>query len=256
PAMPEETEQEQASARGVAPVVRKHPLLREFYDKLDALRSGAHKSSVRILWLGDSHTSADFMTHPVREHLAMLGGDGGPGFVRLGLDGYRHGAARLTSYGRWRKAPILPAQRTRVLDGVFGYGGIRTLPAASAGAGVVVRSSSDEPVALTLLYRLPPGADLEARWGDEKLRLSRAPAEVIADDARFLVFQGNGSAEFSVHHVAGDPQVLGAFVDYQRPGVVLDTVGIDGARAATVLAWEPEQFVAHVRHRSPDLLVV
>jgi lysophospholipase L1-like esterase len=240
----------------VPKVMRKLPLLGEFYENLDALRNGTRKSSVRILWLGDSHTAADFMTHPVREHLSLLGGNGGPGFVRLGLDGYRHGAARFTSYGKWRKAPILPAQRTRVLDGVFGYGGIRTLPASSSGASVMVRSPSNEPIDVQLLSRLPPGSELEARFGQEKVRLSATPAEEIAVDVRSWSFHGRDTAEFSVHHVAGDPQVFGAFVDYSRPGVVLDTVGIDGARAATVLAWEPEQFVAHVRRRAPELLVV
>lgn len=244
------------SASEAAKVVRKLPLLAPFYDQLDALRNGTRKSSVRILWLGDSHTAADFMTQPVRDHLSLLGGNGGPGYVRLGLDGYRHGAVRFSSYGRWRKAPILPAQRTRVLDGIFGYGGIRTLPAASSGAGAAVRLPIDEAMDVQLLYRLTPGADLEARWGAEKWRLSGTQSEEIAAEVQSMVFQGRDTVEFSVHHVAGDPQVFGAFIDYQCPGVVLDTVGIDGARAATVLAWEPDQYVAQVRHRNPDLLVV
>ncbi len=103
------------SAEPVFP--RNLPELAPFYVALDALANDQRERPVRILWWGDSHTAADFLTHPIREHLNAQSKPGGPGFIRLGLSGYRHGAVRLKSDGRWRKAPILPAQRTRVLDG-------------------------------------------------------------------------------------------------------------------------------------------
>lgn len=238
------------------PVERKLAHLHHFYDAIDALRAGQRDRSVRILWLGDSHTAADFMTQPVREHLVRLGGDGGPGFVRLGLDGYRHGAAHVKSFGRWRKAPILPAQRTRVLDGVFGYGGIRTLPAAAAGAIASVRVATGRELVWTLSARLPPGARVDLKLGEAKLRASSDAGNTEAGGAQFVSLTGPDTEEFNVLHVGGDPEVFGVFADYSAPGVVLDTVGINGARTATPLAWEPEQYVAQVNARSPDLLVL
>src|SRR5690606_9473663 len=151
-------------------VSRPLPELAAFYDALDALRHGAQRTRpLRVLWLGDSHTSADFMTHRVRRRLQALAGDAGPGFLRLGLDAYRHEGASFDVLGKWRHEPVLPAQRTRVKDGVFGYGGIRTLPQAGARVRVTVRPSDvvggnatahleGMPLRYRLAYRLPRGA--------------------------------------------------------------------------------------------------
>lgn len=267
---------EEVPSNAVPPVVRVHPELASFYTTLDGLRSGKRKSPVRVLWLGDSHTAADFMTHPVRERLVLLTRDGGPGFVRLGMDGYRHGAVRFSETGKWRKAPILPSQRTRVLDGIFGYGGIRTLPAAGAAATAELRAPRDEPFSWTLSYRLPPGAGLTVRMGDRVVQLThRTPAPMDEGPDRALVdspavpvqissegditqavFRGKGIESFSVAHFSGDPQVFGAFGEYDAPGLVLDTVGINGARAATVLAWRPEPYVDQLLKRKLDLIVL
>jgi lysophospholipase L1-like esterase len=59
-----------------------------------------------------------------------------------------------------------------------------------------------------------------------------------------------------VRHIAGDPEIFGAFGEYVRPGVVLDTVGIDGARIATALAWDPEQYISAVKTRGLSLAVL
>lgn len=238
------------------PVERKLGQLGPFYDAVDALRANKRDTSVRILWLGDSHTAADFMTQPVREHLARLGGYGGPGFVRLGLDGYRHGAAEVKSFGRWRKAPILPAQRTRVMDGVFGYGGIRTLPVAGAGAGASLRKTSGRELVWTLSVRLLHRAKLDVKVGDVRVRASFDEEETLPGGLQWVPVLGTDTEALEVHHAGGDPEVFGVFADYTVPGVVLDTVGINGARTATPLAWESEQYVAQVRARKPDLLVL
>jgi len=243
-------------------VPRPLPELAAFYDALDAMRRGRPgPGPLRVLWLGDSHTSADFMTHRIRSRLQDLVGDAGPGFLRLGLDLYRHEAATFEVSGRFRQEPALPAQRTRVKDGVFGYGGIRTLPQAGARVKVTVRPSpspgASQALHWRLSYRLPEGAAVDVRVGATETRLSsvlgagQVGATVLAAD-----FEGGPEDALEVTHVSGAPELFGVFVERARPGVVLDTVGIDGARAATPLAWEPEQFIQEVRARAPALLVV
>jgi lysophospholipase L1-like esterase len=281
------------SADEVPPVdatLRPLPELGAFYEKLDALRHGKTQDRpLRVLWLGDSHTSADFLTHRVRAHLQGLVGDAGPGFLRLGLEPYRHEAASFEITGRFRHEPVLPAQRTRVKDGVFGYGGIRTLPQAGARVKVSVRmpgvasggvgssgvgssgvgssgvgssgvgssgATSGAAAALRwrLSYRLPEGAVIDVRVGQTERRLSSSvgdgPAILSAD------FEGGAADTFELSHVAGAPEIFGVFAERASSGLVLDTVGIDGARAATPLAWAPEQFERAVAERSPALVVV
>src|SRR5690349_2624164 len=49
-----------------------------------ALRDAPQRSEpVRVLWLGDSHTAADFWPDAVRKPLQAAFGSGGPGFVYL-----------------------------------------------------------------------------------------------------------------------------------------------------------------------------
>ena len=232
------------------------PELGSFYEALDALSRGTREKPVRIMWMGDSHTAADFMTDEIRQALHRVGRAGGPGFVRLGLDGYRHGEVRLKVSGRWRKAPILPAQRTRVLDGVFGYGGIRTIPLAGASVRAQLGSKYEGDVRWTLIYRLPPGASLLAQIGEQSYVLNDADSASATPPISYRTFEADGQQELVLSHRSGSPEVFGAYVETARPGIVFDTVGINGARAATALAWEPQQFSEAVLARQIDLLVL
>ncbi len=246
---------EMSVATALEPLARGLPELAPFYERLDELRAGKRLTSVRVLWLGDSHTAADFMTAKVRARLAEVASDGGPGFISLGLDAYRHGAARVEKFGKWRHQPILPAQRTRVLDGVFGYAGQRTIPLAGAEARVELRTRRvGENMRWTLLTRLEPGDALEVVLGGQAT-IVRAH-ELVEIGGQSDSFVAPATAGFVVRHRAGDPQVFGVVVESLRAGAVLDTVGINGARVATPLAWEPQQYQAAVRQRQPDLAVL
>jgi len=242
-------------ATALEPLARGLPELAPFYDRLEELRAGRRLTPVRVLWLGDSHTAADFMTEKVRARLFEVAGDGGPGFISLGLDAYRHGAARVEKFGKWRHQPILPAQRTRVLDGVFGYAGQRTIPLAGAEARVELRTKRvGEDMRWTLLTRLEPGDALEVVL-DGQTTIVRAH-ELVEIGGQSDSFVAPATASFVLRHRAGDPQVFGVVVESVRPGAVLDTVGINGARVATPLAWGPQQYQARVRQRQPDLAVL
>lgn len=54
----------------------------------------------------------------------------------------------------------------------------------------------------------------------------------------------------------GQLEIFGVVVETERPGVVVDALGIAGARADTPLAWEPEAFSREVQRRNYDLVVV
>lgn len=244
----------------LVPAERSWPLgeLARFYEALEALGEHKRTAPVRVMWMGDSHVAADFMTDVVRGALQDAFVEGGPGFVRLGLDGYRHGQVQVIASGKWRKEPILPAQRTRVLDGVFGYGGIRTIPFAGASVRARATSKYTGNLRWTISYRLESGAALAVGLGSHQETL-RAAVVTDADhsaEIQYQTIEGAADQEFVVKHLAGSPEIFGAFCETLEPGVVLDTVGINGARAATALAWEPEQFAEAVSARSVDLLVL
>jgi lysophospholipase L1-like esterase len=104
---------------------------------------------------------------------------------------------------------------------------------------------------------LPEGAALEERVGNVATRLeATSPADQLTVPIATADFEGGPEDAFEVAHVSGAPELFGVFAERQQPGLVLDTVGIDGARAATPLAWEPEQYIGAVTARAPALVIV
>ena len=83
-----------------------------FYRDLAELEAGKRRDAVRIYWLGDSHTSADYLTGTLRARLQKRFGVGGPGFVRVGLKPYRHSQVRWACDGPWKIEPVPPPRRT------------------------------------------------------------------------------------------------------------------------------------------------
>ncbi len=49
---------------------------------------------------------------------------------------------------------------------------------------------------------------------------------------------------------------MGLIAEGAEPGLVLDAVGIDGARLATALAWNESSFEAALRSREPSLVAL
>ncbi|WP_437486980.1 GDSL-type esterase/lipase family protein [Sorangium sp. So ce1014] len=232
-----------------------------FFAALRALEQRRRKDHVRIAWLGDSHAAADFWSGAVRSALQRRFGDGGVGFVHLGYAAYRHDGARLTADGKWRTRPKTPGGSTPIDDGVFGLGGIlfsaHKGPARAeitvTGAGpstrllwdVCFRSSAptDE---LAVTIEGGPSEVLRAAAGDAPGAL--AHAKLASVGATKLGVVPSGAPELCGLVVETDPEV--------QPGVVLDTLGINGARLATALRWNELAWAAELARRSPELVVL
>ncbi len=235
--------------------------LASFRASLDELAAGRRGEPVRVLWLGDSHTSADFTSDVVRGALWKRFGSGGPGFLRLGVQPYRHSRARVEQGGKWQRKPEQPSRRSLVADGVFGLCGMRSVPEAGAWASVQLKGTElarDTQVRWSILHRLPKGASLSIKLGQKSFALDEQSKteEVEGSSIRRLVLTGAPTDELRVEYGSGSPELFGAYIEGTKPGVVLDTCGIEGARVATALAWDAAAWQAEVRERRPDLLVI
>jgi lysophospholipase L1-like esterase len=102
------------------------------------------------------------------------------------------------------------------------------------------RSSRDR---LTIV--LPSGEELEAR-GDE------AEPEKI----RHLEWRTAKPGAITVKAVGGEPQIFGLTVEAAAPGVVIDTLGLNGARVGTPLAWDAGSWLAEAGRRAPTLVIL
>ena len=242
------------------PPPRPEGSLTGFFTALHALHDGSRQDHVRVLWLGDSHTNADFLSGAVRSALQASFGDGGPGFVRVGTRPYRHDGVKLAREGSWDVDPNPPARRALQDDGVFGLGGTRAEPKAGAAFSLQVSSTegAGEPARFVLAYSLPPGSAFNVELAGRKLRVDGATAaDATPYGVLHLALTAPFAAQLLLTPLRGAPRFFDVVVEREgKPGVVLDAAGIDGARLETPLAWNEAAFVAEVARRAPELLVV
>jgi lysophospholipase L1-like esterase len=202
--------------------------LDNFYGALRSLEKRARQTHVRVAWLGDSHGAADMWSGPLRAALQAKFGDGGPGFVHVGYK-----------------------------------------------CGVLLAGSSDDPHAtLTVAdaqlsgkllwdfcYKLG-GAQDELQLGVTGLpdRVIKVAGGEAIGVLRHVSFTTSGaSPALKVVPLGGQPGLCGVTIETDpatQPGVVLDTLGINGARLTTPLAWNETAWVAELARRPPSLVIV
>ncbi len=229
--------------------------LGQFRRRLAQLAAGDGEA-LRVAWFGDSHTAADYWTGSVRRRLQARGGNGGPGFVHVGIAGYQHGMVRVESTGRWHGEPRAPSSRTVQLDGVFGLSGMRARAEAGARAWLRIVDPPAVDVKWSIAVRFrDSGARLSVELGEQRRTLGRVdPLEVAV--VRNETLSGPADATLVLSAERGQVEVFGVIAEYDHPGLVLDVLGINGARAETALAWTEEPWVEQLRARAPTLVVL
>ncbi|MEZ4300957.1 MAG: GDSL-type esterase/lipase family protein [Polyangiaceae bacterium] len=238
--------------------------LAHFYTALDGLTKGTRKDHVRVLWLGDSHGQADFWTGRVRTLLQKRFGNAGPGFVHIAYKGYRHDGVDLSQKDKWTVTPKNPAASAKVADGIFGLGGLLTTPTdPGSNAGVELRDATlTGTLHFDVCYRMnKPGDAVEIALGSKKPVTLKNSAKK-GDPSPLLHWTTTIPAEkglkLTVSPAAGYPSFCGVVIESDpttNAGVVLDALGINGARYTTALGWAEEPWLAEFMRRSPDLVI-
>lgn len=211
-----------------------------------------------MLWMGDSHAAADFWPDAVRKPLQSRYGTGGPGFLFVGLGIYRHAGVKLGRDGSFHVQPRQPSLWLRQDDGVFGLGGMRVVPVdAKSRATLELTADAVRSAAKwDLSYRLPSDRSrFRVRVEGGESRVVDAKSGTVGA-IQHLEWQTAPGATVIVDGAEGEPQIFGVAVESTTPGVVVDTLGINGARIGTPLAWEGEPWIAEVARRHPSLVVL
>jgi lysophospholipase L1-like esterase len=244
------------------PIVPEPPRLAlpHFYAQLAALEKKQRQKHVRVLWLGDSHTAADYWSHMVRAPLQKRFGAGGAGIVLVGQKPYRHGAAKVTKDGEWRREPASPSRSDKQLDGVFGLVGVRSVPLGrDAHADITPNGSAGtDPLKFTVLYRSPKADDRvrvkldgSSKDGDQKSG-SAGPA---GSPIRRLTVEGKAGSTLVVSAASGAPEIFGVQIEGGTAGVIVETLGVNGARAQTPFAWDQTMWEAEAKALAPSLFI-
>lgn len=246
------------SAQALEPRVEVPAVLQRFGTALGELAAGRRKDPVRVLFLGDSHTAADFWTDTLRERLQARFGAGGPGFVSVGLEHYRHAGVSIANTGKWSRSPAQPTSHQRQGDGVYGLSGLSAAPASSDARATITVSTSRARGALRgdLMFRAPTSRFRLTAGARERKIDGSAGKLAPGGSVRHYAFTARAGEAIELSAFEGAPELFGVVLETERPGVVVDTLGINGARASTALAWDEAAWGAEVALRAPALFVI
>jgi len=224
-------------------------------------REAGQALRVGITQLGASHTASHYFTDAVREVLAKRFGDAGRGFIAAGKPSPRLESARVARElkGEWTMEDALEAAP----GGLWGLTGIRAV--GSPGAKLRIQFCKGCPDAQTPSGRLDlytldvPGASAPDILVDGQTVPPDAPLPepLAAPTVRIRSFPVSGPAHTVQVSAPADSSVtvLGASLELDTPGVVLDALGLPGATAFTLRDMDAAAVDAQLTSRRPDLLV-
>jgi lysophospholipase L1-like esterase len=235
--------------------------LDHFNDVLERLATGRDEDNrVRIAAYGASHTQGDLYTGYLRYYLQNRFGNGGPGFIQVARlnDWYRKFDFKVKSTG-FRTEHAQKKQPPE--HGRFGLMGVAVTAQFPYAFGRVSPANDRDHALTANRYELyysaePKGGDLNLSVDDQPpVRLS---GRADVPEARYHAFDiPNGWHEVEVRPTGNGPvRVYGLSVERTAPGVVIDTLGINGTRAANMLTWDQPLWHEHLQRRAPDLFIL
>ncbi|MCB9603095.1 MAG: hypothetical protein H6721_08665 [Sandaracinus sp.] len=223
----------------LAPLPRPHAQAPAFHAPRGALRSlhaALRRGHARLAFYGASHTAADGYTHTIRTRLQARFGDGGPGLVSVAVPFPFH-----------RQSTVRTARSTLVGTRIFGrdrrrddYG-----PAGfflEAPAAAEARIDTAEGVRFSR-------AKLLFRGAAPTMRIDGANADV-----RDWVEVADGPHRVELEVPAGT-RIDGLVLERER-GVVVDALGVPGARAADQELWRTRTLDTTLHERPLDLFAL
>lgn len=237
--------------------------LRHFHDALRRLAQGLDEDGkVRVVVYGASHTAADIYPTYLRAYMQKRFGDGGLGFYPL---------ARPSKFSRPFHATVENSRGWKIEHAQKsdsrgdGYYGLLGASAASSKKSDWARVSFSPPAGADAtastryeLYflRQPGGGKFKVLVeGDKPFTIDTRAKEVTPGYHAFE--RPGGPRTIEVRPLGGgEVRLFGVSVEGDRPGIVVDTLGIGGTRASNHLKWDEYVWADNFKHRGPDLYIL
>jgi lysophospholipase L1-like esterase len=252
------------------PIEDPHHVLDGFYAAL--ARTAAGQGQTRVVHYGDSLITGDYITQTLRRLFQKKFGDAGHGFVLGGLTSpwYRRNNLDIKTSEDWRLNRIT---RPQLGDGFYGLGAV-AVRADTPGQWVEYaprdqngKPDTPEAAALPPLNQKIGRVEVFA-WGGPRAASFevRVDGDVVGTvNARQPTEQavfGQFDLDDAPHKVrvtttgGGEARLFGVALERRVPGVVYDSIGVDGTRVKLLRFLNPEHWYAQLRHRDPALVVL
>ena len=234
--------------------------LDHFYAALantEAKQSGA---ITRITHYGDSPITNDGITGTARRLLQERFGDAGHGFILVDRpwEWYGHQSITFTSSGGWTGDSLM---NPMTKDGMFGLGGVTFHPSAgkSTRFGPATSGDTGKNFSSADIYYLaqPGGGQFSVSVNGDSSQIISTDTDAAKSAFREIKAARPGANTFEIKTVSGGVRMFGAVLENDGPGVVYDSLGVNGAYAGLLARVMNEpHWAEQLRHRQPDLLIL
>jgi len=259
PSNPVEEEQQRLKPDTEALRTEAHPLvdkgfaLDPFYAALMRTERQEAGAITQILHYGDSPTTADLITADVRSLFQRQFGDAGHGFALIAKPWAWYGHRGIEVRGSGWKMDA--ANQIELRDGFFGLGGVSFRGSDGASARIVVKDGTHQGVEVSFL-RQPDGGTFVLYAEGQPLGSIDTHSEM--NEPGFASFAiPEGSNKFEIKDVHGRVRLFGIRFGKQTPGVVYNSLGLNGA-SVTALGRQMNEahWTAELQHAKPDLVII
>lgn len=228
----------------------------------DALRRAERgEGQARLVFYGASHVASDLITGSIREELQARFGDAGHGLVLPAhpWPSYRHRGVDVESNrGRWSSTKVRAGDRDVDHYGVAGTFVETDRAGAFGRVSTETRGDIGRSASLFDLYYMgqPGGGSFDILIDGHTTE--RVRTDAASRESGYATFRvPDAPHSFEVRAVGDGPiRLFGLAVERETPGVIVDTLGINGARARYHLMWDDTLYREHLRRRQPDLVVL
>jgi hypothetical protein len=225
-----------------------------------ALSATAHKQAhaiTRIAHFGDSIVVSDLVSGTLRRKLQTEFGDSGHGFMLIAnaWPAYFHNDVTRYATAGWSVSRIVGPYAA---DGLYGLGGVsfKADKNTLARFGTAKGGEFGTSVARFVLDYLedPNGGTLQVSVdGVPKATVdTRGPSK---KSAYFELNVSDGPHEFEIFTKSGVSRAFGVVLERDTPGVVLDALGVQGARIRFLDKQDDAHWAEQLAWRKPDLLI-
>jgi len=225
-----------------------------------ALTRTAHKQPralTRIAHFGDSIVVSDLVSGTLRRKLQAEFGDAGHGFMLIAnaWPAYFHNDVSRFATAGWSVSRIVGPYAE---DGLYGLGGVSFKAERNTVArfGTAKSGLYGKNVSRFVLDYLedPSGGTLQVSVdGVPKASVdTRGPTK---KSARFELEVPDGEHEFELYTKTGVTRAFGVVLERDTPGVVVDALGVQGARIRFLDKQDDAHWAEQLAWRKPDLLI-
>ncbi|MBN2715547.1 MAG: hypothetical protein JXX14_06805 [Deltaproteobacteria bacterium] len=233
-----------------------------FAMSLRDLAYGRRNKPVRILHYGDSILTTDELSGRVRYVLQRKFGDAGHGFVLLTRpwQWYHHlGVEQGATQDKWHIRPFTSAP---LKDGLYGLGGVAFMAQRGKNAKAWVQTATEGDQGKVVRWfdiswlEQPGGGSFDVFTDDVKRKTiyTDGPVKKVRHE-KIQVKLGQSRLRILSNN-DGLLRLFGVILETGEPGVVYDSLAINGARATALARYDVAHWQEEMRYREPSLIIL